>query len=315
MEIIRDITKSQWNRTSLTIGKFDGVHLGHQTLIQKVLQDGKEGYTTTVFTFDKFPSQLLSHQSSPSIITEEEKQTFLSKLGVECYILFPFHKQTASMEPEQFVKEILLQHMKVKKLYVGSDFRFGKNRAGDISLLEKLSKVYEFEFETVEKKQFQNLDISSTRIRECIRQGQIEEVTAMLGRPYELSGEIVHGNNLGHKIGIPTINQTFPIGKVMPALGVYCSRVTIDNQVYYGITNIGSKPTVQDYLVYGIETHLFDCNENLYGKQATTQLLHFVRPEQKFSSLDTLMQQLEKDKLFGRNYMNSFVLNEVLERV
>ena len=214
MEIIRDITKSQWNRTSLTIGKFDGVHLGHQTLIQKVLQDGKEGYTTTVFTFDKFPSQLLSHQSSPSIITEEEKQTFLSKLGVECYILFPFHKQTASMEPEQFVKEILLQHMKVKKLYVGSDFRFGKNRAGDISLLEKLSKVYEFEFETVEKKQFQNLDISSTRIRECIRQGQIEEVTAMLGRPYELSGEIVHGNNLGHKIGIPTINQTFPIGNI-----------------------------------------------------------------------------------------------------
>ncbi len=315
MKIIRDITKSQWNRTSLTIGKFDGVHLGHQTLIQKVLQDGKKGYTTMVFTFDKFPSQLLSHQSSPSIITEEEKQTFLNKLGVECYILFPFHKQTASMEPEQFVKEILLYHMKVKKLYVGSDFRFGKNRAGDISLLEKLSKVYEFEFETVEKKQFQNLDISSTRIRECIRQGQIEEVTAMLGRPYELSGEIVHGNNLGHKIGIPTINQTFPIGKVMPALGVYCSRVMIDNKVYYGITNIGSKPTVQDYLVYGIETHLFDCNENLYGKQATTQLLHFVRPEQKFSSLDTLMQQLEKDKLFGRNYINSFVLNEVLERV
>lgn len=315
MEIIRDITKSQWNGTSLTIGKFDGVHVGHQTLINKVLQDGIKGYTTAVFTFDKFPSKLLSHQSSPSIITEEEKQTFLRKFGIERYVLFPFHKQTASIEPEQFVKELLVNQMKVKKLYVGSDFRFGKNRAGDVSLLEKLSKIYGFEFEVVEKRQFQELDISSTRIRECIRQGQIEEVTVMLGRPYELSGEIIHGNNLGHTIGIPTINQAFPIGKVMPALGVYCSRVTIDEKVYYGITNIGSKPTVQDYLVYGIETHLFQCNENLYGKQATTQLLCFVRPEQKFSSLHDLMHQLEKDKAFGRNYINFQVLNEVPERV
>lgn len=309
MKIIRDITKSQWERTSLTIGKFDGVHSGHQILIQKVLQDGKEGYTTTVFTFDKFPSQLLSHQSSPSIVTEEEKQEFLEKLGIERYILFPFHTQTASMEPEQFVKEILVEHMKVKKLYVGLDFRFGKNRAGDISLLRKLSQIYEFEFEVVEKRQFQKADISSTRIRECIRQGQIEDVTSMLGRPYQLSGEIIHGNNLGHTIGIPTINQSFPIGKVMPALGVYCSKVTIDGIVYYGITNIGSKPTVQDYLVYGIETHLFYCNEDLYGKHATTELLCFVRPEQRFSSLDDLIQQLEKDKLFGRNYIQSQLLN------
>ena len=309
MEIIRDITKSQWNSTSLTIGKFDGVHSGHQILMQKVLQDGKQGYTNTVFTFDKFPSQLLSHQSSPSIVTEEEKQEFLETLGIERYILFPFHAQTASMEPEQFVKEILVECMKVKKMYVGSDFRFGKNRAGDISLLRKLSQVYDFEFEAVEKRQFQQADISSTRIRECIRQGQIEEVTSMLGRPYQLSGEIIHGNNLGHTIGIPTINQSFPIGKVMPALGVYCSRVTIDGKVYFGITNIGSKPTVQDYLVYGIETHLFHCNEDLYGKQATTELLCFVRPEQKFASLNDLMQQLEKDKLFGRNYIQSQILN------
>lgn len=311
MEIIRDITKKQWNHTALTIGKFDGVHLGHQTLIQKVLQNETEGYTSTVFTFDKFPSKLLSHQSSPSIITEEEKQAFLRKLGIKRYILFPFHKQTASIEPEQFVEEILIEHMKVKKLYVGSDFRFGKNRAGDVSLLEKLSNVYGFEFEVVKKQQFQDSDISSTRIRECIRQGQMEEVTSMLGRPYELSGEIIHGNNLGHTIGIPTINQAFPIGKVMPALGVYCSKVTINEKIYYGITNIGSKPTVQDYLVYGIETHLFNCNEDLYGKQANTQLLYFVRPEQKFSSLHDLMQQLERDKVFGRNYINS----EVHERV
>ena len=314
MEIIKDITKSQWNSTSLTIGKFDGVHKGHQDLIQKVLQDKTAGYTTTVFTFDKFPSQLLSHQSSPSIITEEEKQAFLKKLEVERYILFPFHEKTASMQPEQFVKEILVEHMKVKKMYVGSDFRFGKNRAGDVSLLKKLSNFYGFEFEALEKRQFHEADISSTRIRECIRQGQMEEVTHMLGRPYNLSGEIIHGNNLGHTIGIPTINQAFPMGKVMPALGVYCSKVTIEDKIYYGITNIGSKPTVQDYLVYGIETHLFDCNENLYGKQANTELLCFVRKEQKFSSLDNLMQQLEKDKLFGRNY-TSQVLKEVLEKV
>lgn len=305
MEIIKDLSQVQWNKTSITLGKFDGVHTGHQMLIDRVLKAKQEGCTPTVFTFDRFPSQVLLHQNMTYILLEEEKQEVLKQLGVERYVLFPFQERTASMEPEQFVKEILMDTMKVAKLYVGTDFRFGKDRRGDVALLKQLSKLYGFDFEVIDKRLYKGAEVSSTRIRECIGKGEMEETTEMLGRPYLLSGEIIHGKNLGHKIGIPTINQSVPEGKVMPALGVYCASVMIEGNVYHGIANVGSKPTVQDELIYGLETHLFDCNADLYGKHAKTELLHFVRPEQKFSGLEELMQQLECDKLYGRNYFKA----------
>ena len=302
MEIIKDINQIQWNKTSVTLGKFDGVHLGHQLLIDRVMKAEAEGCTSTVFTFDRFPSQVLLHQKMTSILLEEEKQRLLKSLGIQRYVLFPFHEQTASMEPEEFVEEILVKTMKVKHLYVGTDFRFGKGRKGDVSLLEKMAKRHDFFFEAVEKRMYDGAEVSSTRIRDCITKGQMEAVTAMLGMPYRLSGEIIHGRSLGHRIGVPTINQVVPEGKIMPLFGVYCARVTVDNKTYYGIANVGSKPTVQEEPVYGLETHLFNCNDDLYGKQATTELLHFVRPEQKFASIELLQAQLEKDRQYGRQY-------------
>lgn len=305
MEIIKDINQIQWNKTSLTLGKFDGVHLGHRMLMDKVLEASKEGCVPTVFTFDKFPSQVLWHQPMTSILLEEEKQKVLETLGIQRYVLFPFHEQTASMEPEEFVEKILVNTMNVKHLYVGTDFRFGKGRRGDVALLETLAKQFDFIFEAVEKRVYQGEEVSSTRIRDCIIKGQMEDVTAMLGMPYRLSGEVVHGRSLGHTIGVPTINQTIPDGKIMPLCGVYCARVTVDGREYQGIANVGSKPTVQEQLIYGLETHLFDCNENLYGKQVTTELLHFVRPEQKFASVEELQKQLEQDKKLGRSYFEA----------
>lgn len=305
MEIIRDLSQVQWNKTSITLGKFDGVHTGHRMLIDKVLEAEGEGCTPTVFTFDRFPSQFLLHQSMTSIFLEEEKQNVLRELGIKRYILFPFHEKTAAMEPEEFVKEILVDTMKVAKLYVGTDFRFGKGRKGDATLLKELSEKYGFYFEVINKRLYQDREVSSTRIREAITKGEMEAVTEMLGMPYQLSGEVIHGKNLGHKIGIPTINQSLPEGKIMPALGVYCARVTIDGTVYNGIANVGSKPTVQEEVIYGLETHLFDCNADLYGKHAKTELLHFIRPEQKFSGLEGLMQQLDSDKLYGRSYFKT----------
>ena len=220
------------------------------------------------------------------------------------YVLFPFHEQTASMEPEQFVKQILVDTMKVKQLYVGADFHFGKNRRGDVALLERLSEEYGFIFEAIDKKLYQGTEVSSSRIRECIAKGQMEDATAMLGMPYRISGTVIHGRSLGHKLGVPTINQAIPEGKILPRFGVYFARVTVDGRVYRGIANVGSKPTVQEEPVYGLETHLFDCSENLYDKYATTELLGFVRPEQKFASVDELKEQLEKDKQCGRAYFS-----------
>ncbi|MBO5352689.1 MAG: bifunctional riboflavin kinase/FAD synthetase [Lachnospiraceae bacterium] len=302
MDIIKDINQIQWNKTSLTLGKFDGVHLGHRMLLDKVLSAEQDGCTPTVFTFDRFPSQFLLKQKMTSILIEEEKQQLLRSLGIQRYVLFPFHEQTASLEPEQFVEEILIKTMKVTNLYVGTDFRFGKARKGDVTLLERLSRQYGFTFEAVEKRLYQGEEVSSSRIRDCIARGQMEETAAMLGVPYQISGEIIHGRSLGHKLGVPTINQTIPEGKIMPLPGVYCARVTVEGKEYQGIANVGSKPTVQAEPIFGLETHLFDCNEDLYGKQAATRLLHFVRPEQKFAGVEELRRQLEQDKKAGMAY-------------
>lgn len=302
MEIIKDITQVQWNKSSITLGKFDGVHLGHRMLMENVLEAAKNGCTPTVFTFDKFPAQFLRKESISSILTEAEKERVLERLGIERYVLFPFHEKTASMEPEEFVEEILVNTMKVEELYVGADFRFGKGRRGNAALLEKLAQKHGFLFKAVDKRMYNGAEVSSSRIRDCIVNGEMEDVTAMLGMPYQITGEIIHGRSLGNKLGVPTINQAVPEGKILPKLGVYCAKVTVNEKEYFGIANVGSKPTVQNELVYGVETHLFECREDLYGKYAKTELLHFVRPEQKFASVEELRRQLEKDKAVGRQY-------------
>lgn len=302
MEIIKDIHKVQWNKSSITLGKFDGVHLGHRMLMENVVASKKNGCTPTVFTFDRFPSQFLRKETVTSILVEEEKEQLLENLGIERYVLFPFHEQTASMEPEEFVEEILVKIMNVQELYVGADFRFGKGRKGNVSMLEKLSEKYNFLFKAVDKRMYHGAEVSSSRIRDCIINGEMEDAAAMLGIPYRITGEIVHGRSLGHTIGVPTINQRIPDGKILPKLGVYCARVTVEGKVYEGIANVGCKPTVQNEAVYGVETHLLHCNENLYGMTAKTELLSFIRPEQKFSSLEELRIQLESDKLTGSTF-------------
>lgn len=302
MEIIREIQQTKWNNTALTIGKFDGVHIGHRILLDKVLAAKNQGCVPTVFSFDMLPVNFLKHQQVPLLLTETEKEEILEKLGMKRYVLFPFQKTTASMEPEQFVKEILVDTMKVKQLFVGTDFRFGRDRKGDVKLLEKLSAQYGFSFEAVKKHRYQGAEVSSSRIRDCICKGQMEEANEMLGMPYQISGEIVHGQSLGHTIGVPTINQNVPDGKIVPRHGVYCARVTIDGNSYHGIANIGCKPTVQKEALCGIETHLFDCTENLYGKVAKTELFSFVRPEQKFATLEELRTQLLQDIQTGKAY-------------
>jgi len=302
MEIIKDINQINWTRTAITIGKFDGVHIGHQKLLKKVLNAQKEDCISVVFTFDRIPG----NQSLPALQTvltlEEEKQQFMREFGIDSYVMFPFTKENAAMEPEVFVSEILVKTMKVAKLYVGSDFRFGKNRTGDVSLLAKLAEKYVFTFEAIEKETYLNEVVSSSRIRSCILEGKTEDATAMMLRPYQISGPVIHGKKLGRTLGMPTINVAIPDGKIRPKSGVYCTKVRISDSIFYGITNIGTKPTVQEELIYGAETYLFDCEEDLYEKEATIELLHFVREEKKFASVEELSAQLKQDKEYGIAY-------------
>lgn len=287
---------------AITLGKFDGIHRGHQQLFQKVLEAKNQNLKAAVFTFDCSPRQLFSAHPLTVLFTEQEKRNYLKQLGIDVYISYPFTKETAAMEAEQFIQEVLVNALHAKKIVVGTDYRFGRQRKGDAELLAAFAKEYGYELETVEKLKYEDEIISSTRIREAVSEGRMEEAAAMLGRPYSFSGTIIHGRSLGHTLGFPTINLQIPEEKVLPPYGVYCSETWIGGSHYLGISNLGCKPTVQKEAQYGIETHLFGCDGNLYGKHATVQLLHHTRPELRFPSVEALKAQLASDIENAKRY-------------
>lgn len=280
----------------ITLGKFDGVHRGHQKLIRLVQEIGCEkGWKTAAFTFDVSPQVKMGMRRSQLLMTNEERRTRLENLGLDYLVECPFTDEVKNMEPEDFVTGILLEKMNARALVVGADFHFGKKRRGDAALLQKMGTELGLEIHVEPKMQDGNRDISSTYVREELIQGHMEKVTELLGTPYSVKGEIVHGNHIGHTLGFPTINQVPEAIKLLPPKGVYLSRTLVDGREYDGISNIGTKPTVQGDNRIGIETHLLFFNGDLYGKDARVQLLSFRRPERKFGSLDELKAQLDSD--------------------
>ena len=262
----------------VTLGKFDGLHRGHMILIRRVLAIGRtEGLETVVFTFDVPPQSKVQHVK-------------------------PFVDEVMHMTPEAFIKEILVDKLHAKKVVVGKDFGFGYKRSGTAEMLKEMGPSLGFETEIIEKAEENGREISSTWAREELEQGNMEAVSGLLGYDYAVHGEIVHGHALGRTIGVPTINQIPPAEKLLPPFGVYVSEVKIEGKIYYGITNIGVKPTVQEKFT-GVETNLFDCSEDLYGKQAEVSLLKFLRPEQKFVSIEALKNQLDHDVAAGKKYV------------
>lgn len=269
----------------VTLGKFDGLHRGHMLLIRRVLAIGRtEGLETVVFTFDVPPQSKVQHVKPHQLLTNEERRARLEQLGMDCLVECPFVDEVMHMTPEAFIKEILVDKLHAKKVVVGKDFGFGYKRSGTAEMLKEMGPSLGFETEIIEKAEENGREISSTWAREELEQGNMEAVSGLLGYDYAVHGEIVHGHALGRTIGVPTINQIPPAEKLLPPFGVYVSEVKIEGKIYYGITNIGVKPTVQEKFT-GVETNLFDCSEDLYGKQAEVSLLKFLRPEQKLASL------------------------------
>ena len=302
MEYRKELTKEFTKPAAVTLGKFDGIHLGHRLLIQEVIAAEKSGMISCVFSFDMHPVSLFSEREIHLIYTEEEKKAILQELGVSCFLSYPFTKETAAMEPETFIEKILLEKLQAEVIVVGPDYRFGKGRRGDISMLAQYANRYGFQLLIKDKLTYHGEVVSSTRIRETLANGELEKANAMLGQPYRITGTVVSGRQLGRTIGIPTINQQLPEQKLLPPNGVYAAQVQIDGKTYYGITNIGYKPTVQQTWVRNVETHLFDCTEDCYGKEAVVQLLSFVREEQKFDSVEVLQKQIQADILYVKKY-------------
>ena len=289
--------------SAVSLGKFDGLHRGHQKLLQHILEQKKNGLEATIFTFASNPTRMLSGVSAQNILTNEERREMLAKAGVDNLLECPFVPEIAHMEPERFIEEVLVGQLKMKFAAVGTDFHFGKNRSGSILDLENLEEECGYHLIVVEKLQLDGKDISSTRIRASLEKGDMEEASALLGRNYSVSGEIVHGNALGRTIQVPTINQKVPSFKLLPPNGVYVSKIHWNDEVYYGITNIGTKPTVNDTNEKTVETNIFDFDKDVYGEKMVVELLHYHRKESRFSSVEALQTQLFKDIEFGKQFV------------
>lgn len=296
MEYIRDLENYDLNGASaVTFGKFDGVHLGHRLLIDHIREKAKEHHgKALVFTFDISPQVKMGQRKRKMLMTNLEREEMMHDLGMDILVECPFTEAIRNMDAESFVRDICIGKLHMKAAAVGTDFRFARDRQGTPQILKELGKKYGFTVEIVPKVSKLGAIISSSRIRTLLEEGRMEEVAELLGYPYYISGEIVHGRHLGHSLGFPTINQIPEEEKLLPPRGVYISRTLVAGKVYQGVSNIGVKPTVHGNGV-GIETYLFDCNLDLYGQEARVELLTWTRPEKKFDSLDELKAQMDRD--------------------
>ena len=284
MEIITGLDFHLKN-SSVSLGKFDGIHRGHRYLLSKIKE--QKGLVSTAFTFEM--------GKAPKLYTQTEKNQILETLGIGREIIFPFREETRKMSAEEFIENILVKKLDAKYICVGEDFHFGKDRSGDIHTLKKYQEKYGYQVESVKKLTCQEKIISSTKIREYLQDGNMEMVNLFLGEKYFISGEVRAGEELGRKLDSPTANLFVGEEKLLPRFGVYATTVNIDGEMFFGVTNVGVKPTVGDFPA-GIETCLFHFHDDIYGKKICVHFCKFLREERKFSSLDVLKKQIETDK-------------------
>lgn len=303
MQIIREITDYvSPGETAVSIGKFDGVHLGHRRLLEELLDQKEKGLLATVFTFDPYPEVFFGFGPGKMLTTREEKEEIFEKMGIDILVEFPFNAETAATPSRDFVTRFLCRQLRARFIAAGPDLSFGDHGSGNFDLLEKLAPEYGFQAKKIEKVVMDENIISSTVIRRLIDTGEVTTAARYLGEPYMVRGQIVHGRALGRRIGIPTLNQLPPADKLLPPFGVYYSEVWIGKKKYCGMTNIGIKPTVSDEKSVTVETYLYDFDGDVYGENATVRLLTHRRPEMKFGSLEELKHTMEQDIHAGREY-------------
>lgn len=306
MELIRGIhnIKAQHYGCVLTIGNFDGVHLGHQAVLRQVSQQASMlGLPSTVMTFDPQPLELFAKHNAPARLTRlRDKFVQLSKLGLERLLCVNFNQEFANLTADEFISDLLVKRLGVKFLVVGDDFCFGRGRLGNFEMLKLAGKTHGFEVVSTQSFCLQTDRVSSTLIRDALAKDDLALAATMLGRDYSISGRVSHGRKLGRTIGFPTAN--IPLKRcVSPVSGVYVvEALGLGPQPIGGVANIGNRPTVNG-VRQQLEVHLFDFQANLYGKQLEIVLLHKLRNEHKFESFDALKQQIELDAEAARVWL------------
>lgn len=290
MELIETLYSAE-KPSAIALGCFDGLHLGHQKVISCALH--AEGLVPSVFTFDENPLRALCGNPPPMLMTNERKAELLRDMGVAQLYRIPF-SSLMGVEAEDFIEKILIGQCRARKICCGYNFRFGRGGKGEEHLLRQVCAAHGVEVAIVPPICDASGPVSSSRIREALKAGAVENAAEMLGRPFGYDFEVVHGRHLGTVMGTPTINQRFPEGFILLKFGVYASVCHIDGRVFYGVTNIGKKPTVGSAEVLS-ETWIPEYSGNLYGRQIAVELLSFIRPEQKFENLAALQAEIRKN--------------------
>ena len=305
MQIIKDKTEFKLNEeTAVVIGKFDGIHKGHQILLEEILKAKNFGLKSVVFTFEPSVSVFLGLEDGMALTTKSEKRSLLSKMGVDYLIEFPAVSETMAISAEDFITTYLRDYLHARIIVCTEDLSFGYKGLGNLELMKKYEGICGFKVKQLEKLWYKDEVISSSRIRKTLSDGNLDQVGDMLGRPYSFIGKIMHGAHLGTSIGFPTINLIPEDNKILPEKGVYYSETQIHGDIYRSITNIGYKPTVNNENQITIETYIYDFDEDVYGEEALVSIKAFKRPEMKFNGIEELKAALLKDiedgKMFGK---------------
>lgn len=292
--------------TVITIGTFDGVHIGHRKIIERLVNTARAGnLESAILTFFPHPRMVLQKDAEIKLInTIAEKKDLLEKNGVDHLIIHPFTRQFSRLLAKEFVRDILVEKLKAKKVIIGYDHRFGRNRTADINDLRNFGKEYDFEVEEISKQDIEEVAVSSTKIRKALLEGEIEKANTYLGYAFFMSGKVVRGRGLGREFSFPTANLEIEEEyKLIPKNGVYVVRSLIDDEVVFGMTSIGTNPTVGG-TEKTIETNFLDLEKDLYGRELRLEFLSHIRDEKKFDSIDELKLAMKKDESFSRQFIS-----------
>jgi riboflavin kinase/FMN adenylyltransferase len=295
-------------KTIVTLGTFDGVHLGHTAILDKICTIAKqENLESVLLTFFPHPRLIISNDSEIKMLnTMAEKAMLLEQKGIQNFIIHPFDKLFSELSPREFVEQVLIKQLNIQKIIIGYDHKFGKNRAADFNDLIAFGKEFGFEVEEISAKQVNEVSVSSTKIRDSLLEGKVSLANEYLGYAYMLSGIVVKGNQLGRTIGFPTANIEIPESyKLIPKYGVYLVTAIVNKKAVFGMMNIGIKPTLGGNLL-SIEVHLLHFSEDIYGQKIQVNVIERLREEQKFESFEALKLQLEVDKTFALQYFENW---------
>lgn len=306
MEHSRNLEELYFDSSWATIGSFDGVHVGHQAIIRRLVEGAhQEGQKAVVITFFPHPAVVLRGLQGPFFLTSpEERAAQLQKLGVDTLVTMTFDKHLALVSAEDFMRN-LCAHLGLTRLLVGYDFALGKGRQGDVPTLTRMGEEMGYQVEVVPPVEVEGEAVSSSRIRALLGRGEVETAARLLDRPYSLPGTVVRGDGRGRNLGFPTANLSIWPERITPAVGVYATWAYIGQERYPSVTNIGVRPTFENEPVFArVETHVFDFDRDLYGQNLTIEFVNFLRREQRFPSIQALIEQIHQDSQNAREALD-----------